>query len=113
VKAFKTIEDVHNDLAECDRREREMELYGPYDPRREEVMEGWRSAEFAPLRPTADQRKKEAELWREAAGVALDVSKSASADYRTGYTPDELAATEAFRADTLSLAGYLDVEILD
>lgn len=64
---FKTVQEVWDNLADCDRRERQMGLYGPYDPRSEEVMEGWRSSEYAPRVRTADEWREEARIHREIA----------------------------------------------
>ncbi len=69
---FKTVQDVWDDLADCDRREREMELYGPYDPRAEEVMETWRPATYAAHEHTVAQRRGDAATLRSIAALMTD-----------------------------------------
>jgi len=66
---FRSVQDVWDDLADCDKRERQMELYGPYDPRADEVMEGWRPATFAAVVHTPAERIAEAAVLRRMAAL--------------------------------------------
>ena len=67
-----TIQQVWDDMAECDRQERLRSLYGPYDPRADEVMNGWRSSEFAAVVQTPAERIAEAAVLRRMAARMTD-----------------------------------------
>lgn len=97
-KKYKCVQDVRDELAELDREERVMGLYGPYDPEREDVMRTWRPAQEAPRYATAEQRARIARIMRELAAVPVDRSKK--------YTPEELAASERFRVACIEDAAY-------
>lgn len=68
-KVFRTAQDVWDDLADCDRRERQQSLYGPYDPRAEEVMEGWRPSTHGPVPHTPEHRIADAAIYRRMAAL--------------------------------------------
>ena len=96
-----THEQVFEELAIADREEREMELYGPYDPERDEVMKSWRPADQEPVIITGVRRRELASLFRELA--ALPVNKPEM------YTEEERGHTERFRAECEKTARYWDL----
>ena len=95
----RTQQEEYELLAELDRQERCMGLYGPYDPRAEDVMVGWRSADFGPVQHTDEQRDASAEFWR---------SKACEIDKSKPYTAKEIESGERFNAACLQLASAID-----
>lgn len=101
----RTQQEEYELLAELDRQERCMGLYGPYDPRAEEVMEGWRSAEYGPTQYTNEQREQMAAYWRSKVcrlGTAEE-NKDGGA-----YTPEEMESGERFNAACAQLADAIE-----
>jgi hypothetical protein len=96
---MRTRDEEYALLAELERQERCMGLYGPYDPRADEVMEGWRSADFGPTQYTDEQRDDSAEFWR---------SKACEIDKSKAYTAQEIESGERFNAACLQLAAAID-----
>lgn len=95
----RTQQEEYELLAELDRQERCMVLYGPYDPRADEVMEGWRSAEYGPAQYTDEQRDQMAAFWR---------SKVCTLDLSKPYTPEEIESGERFNAACAQLADAIE-----
>ncbi len=75
---LKTAQEVWDNLAECDRVERQQSLYGPYDPRLDEVMDGWRPSTLGPAPHTPEQRIADAAIYRRIAALMTDADGVAS-----------------------------------
>lgn len=81
-----------------------MHLYGPYDPRADEVMEGWRSAAYGPAAYTDEQRDQMAAFWRsKACTLGTETENKHGA-----YTAEEVESGERFNAACLQLADAIE-----